>query len=231
MEKINSKILKDIYKKKPQDSKKYDTGFMIVIGGSEFYSGAPAFSALGVYKTGVDMVHIIAPERAANIIASFQPDLATYDLPGERIEIKHLSTLLSLTTGADEAARDKTAVVVGGGMGRSEKTKEVIGQYLVQVPAPAVVDADAIYAINEEVKKGIKEKNFIFTPHIYEFYILTGKKIGDKDLEEKIEVVKEEAKKLNSTILLKGGTDIISDGEKVALNEEGSPYMTVGGTG
>src|SRR6056297_3161968 len=153
MEKINSKILKEIYKQKPKDAKKYDTGFMLVIGGSKFYSGAPALSALGAYKTGVDMVHIIAPERAVNIIASFQPDLATYDLPGERVEGKHLSTLLSLTKGADESAHDKSAVVVGGGMGRSEKTKEVIGEYLTKVPAPAVIDADAIYAITDEVKE------------------------------------------------------------------------------
>lgn len=231
MQKLNSKILKEIYKKKSKDAKKYDTGFMLVIGGSEFYSGAPAFSALGAFKAGVDMVNIIAPERAANIIASFQPDLATYDLPGERVEEKHLSTLLSLTKGADEVAHDKSAVVVGGGMGRSDKTKKVIGEYLSQVPCPAVIDADAIYAIDEEVKKKIKGKNFIITPHSYEFYILTGKKLDQKSEEEKINIVKEEAKKLGVTILLKGGTDIISDGEKVALNEEGSPYMTVGGTG
>jgi len=231
MEKINSKILKEIYKQKPKDAKKYDTGFMLVIGGSKFYSGAPALSALGAYKTGVDMVYIIAPERAANIIASFQPDLATYDLSGERVEEKHLSTLLSLTQGADESAHTKSAVVVGGGMGRSEKTKKVIGEYLTQVTMPTVIDADAIYSLRGKVKEKIQDKNFIITPHSYEFYILTGRKINQKDQKEKIEIVKEEAKKLDLTILLKGGTDIISDGEKVALNEAGSPYMTVGGTG
>ncbi len=46
-----------------------------------------------------------------------------------------------------------------------------------------------------------------------------------------IRIVKEAAAKINAVILLKGSTDIISDGEDVALNKTGNPYMTKGGTG
>ena len=49
--------------------------------------------------------------------------------------------------------------------------------------------------------------------------------------EEKIKAVKEEAARFQTTILLKGATDIISDGKEVILNKTGSPLMTVGGTG
>jgi NAD(P)H-hydrate epimerase len=48
----------------------------VVIGGSDFYSGSPALAALAGFRAGVDMVRIIAPKRAADIIASFSPILA-----------------------------------------------------------------------------------------------------------------------------------------------------------
>jgi len=44
-------------------------------------------------------------------------------------------------------------------------------------------------------------------------------------------MVQEEAARLQTTILLKGPTDIISDGKEVALNKTGSPYLSKGGTG
>jgi len=43
--------------------------------------------------------------------------------------------------------------------------------------------------------------------------------------------VKKFAKRLNTTILLKGYIDIISDGTRVKLNDIHNPAMTVGGTG
>ena len=89
---VTKDILKNIYKERPRDSKKYDFGLLIVIGGSDFYSGSPALSALAAFKTGVDMVRIIAPKRAADIIASFSPNLAAYPLEGKWLERKHLAT-------------------------------------------------------------------------------------------------------------------------------------------
>ena len=70
----------------------------------------------------------------------------------------------------------------------------------------------------------------MLTPHLYEFYVLTGVKLS-KDLDERIAAVKKAAAELKTTILLKGRADIISDGKRVALNKTGSPYLTVGGTG
>lgn len=227
---VNKNILKNIYKTRPQDSKKYDYGLLLVIGGSDFYSGSPAFSALAAFRTGVDMVQIIAPKRAADIIASFTPDLAAYPLKGNWLTKEHLSTLLSMTESAKAVAPGKAALVIGGGMGRSEETQAAILEYLSQVSIPAVIDADGIHAVakNPEIISG---KPFLFTPHAYEFFILTGKETGKLPLEEKIKTVQEEAERLGTTILLKGRIDIISDGKKVAISKTGSPTMTVGGTG
>jgi len=230
MQEVTKNILKKIYKVRSPESKKYDFGLLIVIGGSEFYSGSPALSAMAAFRAGVDMVRIIAPKRAADIIASFSPDLAAYPLEGKWLGKKHLATLIEMTEGAKEVAHGKTAVVIGGGVGRSEETQNVILEYLEKVSVPVVIDADAIHAVSKKPEI-ILGKPFLITPHTYEFFILTGREVYKLPEEEKIRAVLEGAARLKTTILLKGRTDIISDGKEVALNKTGGPFLTVGGTG
>ncbi len=227
---VTKSILKNIYKKRSENVKKYDYGLLLVIGGSEFYSGSPAFSALAAFKAGVDMVRIIAPKRAADIIASFSPNLAAYPLDGAHLNKEHLPTLISMAESAKVVARGKTAVVIGGGAGRSEQTQEVILEFLSQVSVPVVIDADAIHALAKKPEI-ISGKPFLVTPHTYEFFILTGKEVQVLSDEEKIKIVRKEANRLKTTILLKGKTDIISNGKEVALVNAGSPLMTKGGMG
>ena len=230
MVEVTKDILKNIYKERPKDSKKYDFGLLIVIGGSDFYSGSPALSAMAAFRAGVDMVRIIAPKRAADIIASFSPNLAAYPLEGKWLNKTHLATLLAMTESAKAVAGGNTAVVIGGGAGRSEETQKTILEFLTQVSVPVVIDADAIHAL-EKKPEIVSGRNFLITPHTYEFFVLTGKEIYQLPEEEKIKMVQEEATRLGTTILLKGKTDIISDGKEVALNRTGSPLMIVGGTG
>jgi hydroxyethylthiazole kinase-like uncharacterized protein yjeF len=227
---VNKKILKEVYKPRPADAKKYDFGLLLVIGGSEFYSGSPALSALAAFKAGVDMVKIIAPKRAADIIASFKPDLAAYPLKGDWLTKEHLSTLISMTESAKAVSHGKVAVVIGGGAGRTAETQETILEYLSEISVPAVIDADAIDALakNPQIVSG---KPFLITPHTYEFFLLTKKEVRNLPDEEKINLVKSEAERLNTTIMLKGKIDIISNGKEVALNRTGTPFMTKGGTG
>src|SRR3989344_7386424 len=119
-------------------------------------------------------------------------------------------------------ARGNAAVVIGGGLGRSKETQEAVLEYLSHVSLPVVIDADAIYAVAQkpEVFQG---KNFLFTPHGYEFFVLTGKEVIGKLDEERIKIAQDEALRLKTTILLKGKIDVISDGKEVATNKTGNP--------
>lgn len=227
---VTPDILKEIYRERPNAVKKYDFGLVVVIGGSDFYSGSPALSAMAAYKTGADMVRIIAPQRAADIIASFSPTMAAYPLDGKWLGKKHLATLISMVESAKAVSNGKTAVVIGGGLGRSEETQKTILEFLSSVDCPAVIDADAIHALGKDPEI-VSGKGFLITPHTFEFFVLTGKKITDLPEEEKIKTVQAEAARLGTTILMKEPTDIISDGQDVALNKTGTPYMTKGGTG
>lgn len=225
-------ILKKVYQKRDQNiyQRKYDYGLLLIIGGSFFYSGSPALSALAAFRSGVDMVRIFAPKRAADIIASFSPNLAAYPLDGDYFEKKHLPFLEMQIKSAKEVSRGNLALVIGGGMGRTPETKEAILELLRKIDIKTVIDADAIYAVAEDPSV-LKGKPFLLTPHSFEFFVLTKTEVFGKNEKEREEIVKEKAAQLKTTILLKGKPDIISDGERVYKNFRGTPYMTVGGTG
>lgn len=230
MEKVTKDILKTLYPERPSEVRKYDYGLMLVIGGSEFYSGSPALAALAGFKAGVDMVRIIAPKRAADIIASFSPILAAYPLPNTHLLKTDLAALISLTQAAQDVSRGRVSVVIGGGMGRSEETQDTILEYLSQLNVPAVIDVDAIHATakNPEMLKG---KQFLLTPNTFELTLLGAQDIRPLSEEERIQEVQAQAQSLGTTLLVKAKNDIISDGTSVLFNETGSPYMSKGGAG
>ena len=232
MAKISKEILKKFYKPREEGKyfRKYDFGFSVIVGGSEFYSGAPALSALAALKSGVDRVRVVAPKRAADIIASFSPSITTFSIDGKWFDKKHIGALLTIIESAKAVSRGNTSVVIGGGIGRSKQTQKALSEAMSKISVPMVIDADAIHAlaVNPSVING---KQCVITPHSSEFFVLTGRKVYGLPLKEKMEIVKEEAKRLGAVILLKDKPDIVSDGKSVILNESGSPYMSVGGTG
>ena len=228
-------IVKEIYKKRDKSSKKYDHGLVIVVGGSRLYTGSPLLSALSAMRAGADVAQIIAPERVADVAANFSPEIISLPLKGDHLEPNHLSELLALVRIGEDVSHGRVAVVIGGGIGRDEKTKKTVREFVKTCNAPLVIDADAIYAFEKQSESVlsaiIKKTNIIFTPHLYEFFILSGKNIKNLKEEERVLSVKETARALNATILLKGPIDYISDGGEIAINKESVPYMTAGGTG
>src|SRR3989344_3785353 len=190
--KVTNEITKQAYPSRPAETKKYDYGLLIVIGGCKLYSGAPALAALAAFRAGVDMVRLIAPQRAADIIASFSPILASYPLEGSHLKKADVALLLTTIMGAEEVAHGKTCTVIGSGLGREEETQEAVREFLSQIQEPAVIDGDAIHAVanHPEIIRG---KPFIITPHRYEFLVLTGKDVRDLPMEERITIAKEEA--------------------------------------
>ena len=230
MQKVTKDIFKVLYPARPAEVKKYDYGLMLVIGGGDFYTGSPALVSLAGFRSGVDMVKLVAPKRAADIIASFTPVLAAFPLEGTHLTRNNLATLLTMTESAKDVSHGKVCVVIGGGMGRSQETQDAIVEYLSSVNIPVVIDADAIHAVAKkpEVLKG---KPFLVTPNTYELQLLGARDLRQLGDEERVKEVMSAAANLGTTLLAKAKTDIISNGTDVLLNETGSPYMSVGGAG
>ncbi|MGI0065305.1 MAG: ADP-dependent NAD(P)H-hydrate dehydratase, partial [Nitrosotalea sp.] len=81
-----------------------------------------------------------------------------------------------------------------------------------------------------EILPEIKDKKVIVTPHAGEFQRLFGE-IPPDAIKPRTETVEKYAKEHGITILLKGPTDIVSDGKQTYLNPKNIAAMTVGGTG
>lgn len=219
---LKKNILKAVYKPRDPWARKYDFGHLLVIGGSKLYTGSPVLAAMSALRTGVDLVTIITVERAANIAAAYSPDLIAYPLRGDFLNRAHLPEIAKFL-------KNKDAVVIGGGLWRQPQVLDVVRSLVRGIDLPAVIDADAIHAVAED-RKALSGGKFVITPNEREFVVLTGNKPTAK-IDERVELVKSAAAELKSVVLLKGHVDVISDGERVALNSSGSPYMTKGGMG
>ncbi len=210
----------------PRDasSHKGDFGRLLVVGGSEVFSGAPTLVALSALRTGVDIVYLAAPQKIAQAISSISPDLITIKLDGENLNPANLETLKHYLGIVD-------AVVMGPGLGLNSETEKFVKVFVDEVEAvgkPLLLDADGLKAFSK-FKHALKVP-LVLTPHKGEYNILTGEKLPENQ-NECIKAVQKTAMELDATILVKGKTDIICDKNKVKLNFTGNPGMTVGGTG
>lgn len=202
--------MKDFYKERPKNSHKGDFGRLAVIAYE--YTGAPALVAMAALRSGVDIVEIIAPKEKASTIASFSPNLIVRPV------------VFSFENIEKELQR-ADAFCVGSGLGKDKKVLGIVKKIISKTKKPCAIDADALGVVD---KKNLKGKPFVLTPHRKEFEIF-GKLI--ENIEQNKKAVEKAAKNLGVVILLKGPTDIISDGTNTKLNKTGNPYMTKGGTG
>lgn len=206
------------------ESHKGDFGRLLVIGGSETFSGAPALVALAGLRTGVDLAYVAAPEKTAYSISTLSPDLITIKLEGNHLNRGNLSALKPYIESCN-------AIAVGPGLGLHQETREAVKTVVDAVEKaakPLLLDADGL-----KVFAGFKRKlkvPLVLTPHAGEYAILTEEK-PPEDLDAKVAHVRKTAAKLGAVVLLKGAVDIVSDGKRFKLNFTGNPGMTVGGTG
>lgn len=220
---ITSKAnLKKVYPSRSKWVHKGNYGKLLVIAGSEQYTGSPIFNCMSALRAGVDLVHLYSCRRAADIAASFTPDIITIPFEGKELNTFQVERALELLPEYD-------ALVIGGGLGSKEETHQAIREILHACRIPAVIDADAIRAL-QNYPQALRNKNFVLTPHANELLSLGGKEVGS-DLKKRISETKRIASSLKSVILLKGAIDVLSDGKEVFLNKTGSSYMTKGGGG
>ncbi len=203
--------------KRPAASHKGDAGRVLVIGGGA-YSGAPALAALGALRGGADIVTVAAPRSVSDIIASFSPNLIVRALSGERLMENDIPVISEIIGKHD-------VVVMGMGLGTADEIQRTVRK-IIPLCKKAVIDADALLPN----VLSLLNKNIIITPHAGEMKRISGVEVPF-DQKEKVEFIRNFAKKNHVTVLLKGAVDIISDGAEVRANRTGNAGMTVGGTG
>jgi len=213
-----------VVKARLPEAHKGDFGRLLVVGGSETFSGAPVLVALSALRAGVDVTYIASPHRTAYATSSMTPDLITLKLEGDHLTT-HAAAVVKRYLGMS------TAAVIGPGLGMHKETKDAvikIVELMENERIPLLLDADGLKAFAESERK--VDSPAVLTPHAREYQLLTGRK-PPPELQERVEDVRKTARRLGTVVLLKGNVDVISDGTRVKLNFTGNPGMTVGGTG
>lgn len=181
-------------------------GEVLVIGGGP-YQGAPYLAGLGALRAGADIVRIASP------VFEPIPDLIFERLDGKRIGTEHTERLIALAEKAD-------VVVCGNGLGtESHAVVEAVAPHCKK----AVFDAEAL-----RLPLPVARGDTIYTPHAGEFARITGI-TPPEDTVGRARAARKAG--VRGTVILKGHTDIITDGTRVRFNRTGDPAMTVGGTG
>jgi hydroxyethylthiazole kinase-like uncharacterized protein yjeF len=209
--------------KRKASSHKGDNGRVLIVGGGPFF-GAPTLAALAALHAGADWVTIAAPKSVSSIIASISPNLIVQPLSSEILVEEDVPVVSNLVKRHD-------VLVIGMGLGAEEATKKAVGM-IIDAAKNVVVDADGFFGL----QLPLKDKHVIVTPHAGEFSKFGGMEgrvevPPEANTEERIEFVKNISTLNKVVTLMKGPTDIISDGVRVKLTRKGNAGMTVGGTG
>jgi NAD(P)H-hydrate epimerase len=203
---------------------KGDFGRLLVIGGSEVFSGAGALVSLAALRSGVDIAYLAAPAKTAYAVSSISPNLITMKLKGKHLSSGNMKVLIPYLEMVD-------AVVMGPGIGLHAETQEFVRACVTTIEStgkPLLLDADGLKAF-AEFKRPLKVP-LVLTPHAGEYAMLTGQKLSES-VEERIVEVQKTAAELKAVILLKGQVDMVCSAKRAKLNFTGNPGMTVGGTG
>ena len=217
---IDEAYIKELIIPRNSSSHKGENGTIGIIGGSRLYHGAPLLSALGALRSGSDLTYLFVPEVIANPIRAAAPDIIVYPLPDSKFTIGVSNKILNFR-------KEINTFVIGPGI-VNQKMNGLINlvSKLQNKNVNIILDAGAI---NSELINNISGKNITITAHLVEFTRLIEKKI-DNEESIKNEIVNY-AKDKQITLIVKGKTDFISNGEQILLNKSGNASMTKGGTG
>ena len=203
-------------------SRKGENGIVLVLGGSYIYHGAPVLAATAALRSGTDLAYAAVPRINVQSTRALSPDLIVIPMADQKLTRGAAKKLIGqIPKGLDSAA-------IGMGLAIAEKTAlENLVRSLVDADCRVVLDAGALVYDILDVVSGT---NAVITPHAGEFTRLFGDE-PPTPAGERASLVEKLAGDHGVTILLKGPTDVISDGSTTYLNPKSIPAMTVGGTG
>jgi NAD(P)H-hydrate epimerase len=219
---LSSSIIKKFIPGRKSDSRKGENGIVLVVGGSYIYHGAPILSSIAALRCGTDLVYTSVPKINVSATRAISPNLIVIPLVDQKLTRGAVNKLLGVIP------RNLDSATIGMGLAVQEKNALLLLiKSLLDRDVRLSLDASALIP---EILPLLSDKNVVVTPHAGEFKRLFGD-IPSNSKKERISLVEKNAKDNGVTILLKGSTDVISDGKKTFLYTKKIPAMTVGGTG
>jgi len=219
---LQTSTIKKFIPARMSNSRKGDNGTVLVVGGSYIYHGAPVLSSLAALRCGTDLVYTAVPKINVQATRAISPNLIVIPLVDQKLTRGSVRKLLGVIP------KNLDSATVGMGLAVADKEAlKILIKSLIDNDVRVSLDASALV---KEILPLLPNKNAVVTPHVGEFARLFGES-PPIEMKKRISLVERHAKKNSITILLKGPTDIISDGKTTYLNPKKIPSMTVGGTG
>lgn len=220
--KLTPVIVKKFIPSRRPDSRKGQNGKVAVVGGSYVYHGAPTLSSIAALRSGVDLVYTYVPNVIVSSVRATSPNLIVVPMVDSKLTRGSANKML----GQIPEGLDSATIGMGLAVADEEGLKALVKSLLSQ-DVRLSLDASAL---TRSILPLISNKNVVLTPHAGEFQRLFGV-LPSNHIKERVSVVEKFAKEHSVTILLKGSTDVISDGAKTFVNPKNLAAMTVGGTG
>jgi len=211
------------------DSHKGDYGSILILAGSNKFSGAALLCAESTLRAGAGTVTIGVPQSInPAIIKNKTKEVMTLPLPEATVGSLSLAAFSKIKL----FLKNTDVLIIGPGLGNDKSTYALVRKIVKSSNLPMVIDADALGALRHHL--GILKQHkgkVILTPHAKEMAGLFNIDIDFIKKNRKL-VAKKYAKDYNSIIILKGHASIVADGEgKIFINNTGNPGMATAGSG
>jgi hydroxyethylthiazole kinase-like uncharacterized protein yjeF len=207
---------------------KYSSGKVLTIAGSYNYPGAAVLTSQSSLIAGAGASILVIPESANKLIHKKLIEVVVESYGDNKTRFFNVDTLKSL--GAKISWAD--VIAIGPGLDRKDETIESVQEFLIQQKFNfAVIDADALFALDENFLTKVNLKNCILTPHLGEFAKIIG---VETDIIKKniLNLGKEFASRHKCILVLKGAPTIIFNANAEAfINSVGNSGMAKFGSG
>lgn len=221
MELDHNSVLSILPERDP-NAHKGNFGRLLLLCGSEGYTGAAYLAAMGALRSGAGLVFLGVPRCIYAIEAVKLVEPVVFPLPDHQggLSVDAIPEIQNRLEKMD-------AVLIGPGIGQSEGALQALQSVLTNFDGPVVLDADGLnlLSIHKNLLRG-RTAPTILTPHDGEFFRLGGSRDP-----ERVRAAEELAKELSCIVLRKGHETIITDGSRTYINHTGNPGMAVGGSG
>ena len=223
---ISERVL-SLYPRRPRSGSKFESGVVVVAGGSAGLTGAPTMAALSASRAGAGYVQVAVPAPAQAAIDMRLLEQMSRGLPDD--DGAHAPEGIAVV---EEMAARAGAVVLGPGLGRSEGAAEFARGSALAVPVALLIDADGLNAHAGRLEElRARTAPTVLTPHEGELGRLL-ERPSEEIRAHRLEAAREAAELSSAVVLLKGDDTIVAaPGGPVAINPGATPALATAGTG
>jgi ADP-dependent NAD(P)H-hydrate dehydratase / NAD(P)H-hydrate epimerase len=208
------------------NSTKFDSGEVLVVGGSRGLTGAVCMAASAAIRVGAGYATVAVPADLEDIFEIKLTEVMSRGFEGAPGRLASGSA-----AGILAAAERSAAVVLGPGLGRDDDSFELAGEVARGIAAPLLIDADGLNAHAGRLELiAERDSPTVLTPHAGELGRLLERDSGEIE-RHRLASVREAAERSGAIVVLKGDDTLVAHGDRLAISAGGSPALATAGTG